>query len=45
MYMRRSISAQSCLEIVEAALQVGDHVLAGAGPLDQHPEIGDAAAE
>ena len=33
------------VELVEAALQVGDHVLAGAGPFDQHAEVGDAAAE
>ena len=33
------------LEFVEAALQVGGHVLAGVGPLDQDAEIGDPPAE
>jgi hypothetical protein len=33
------------LELTEAALQIGEHVLAGASPLDEHAEVGDAAAE
>jgi hypothetical protein len=33
------------LELVETALQIGGDVLAGAGPLDQDAQVGDAAAE
>ncbi len=33
------------LEVVQAALEIGGHVFPAAGPLEQHAEVADAAAE